>query len=87
MNVSEQEPFDSGLIVQPVVLLPVIVIVPVGVPAPGEVTATAADTVTLWPITEGSGVSLLIETVVSALLTVCGVEAGVLEPLKLVSPP
>ncbi len=62
MNVSEHEPFDSGLIVQPVVLLPVIVIEPVGVPAPGAVTATDADTVTLCPTTEGSGVSLLIET-------------------------
>ena len=87
MKVSEHEPADSGLIVQPVVPLPVIVIEPVGVPAPGDVTATEADTVTLWPTTDGSGVSLLIDTLVLALLTVCAVDAAVLEPLKFASPP
>ena len=86
MNVSEHDPADSGLIVQPVVLLPVIVIDPVGVPAPGEVTATDADTVTLWPNTDGSGVSALIETDVDALLTVCAVDDDVLELLKFESP-
>ena len=70
MNVSEHEPAESGLIVQPVVPLPVIVIEPVGVPDPGDVTATDAATVTLWPTTDGSGRSLLIETEVDALLTV-----------------
>ena len=87
LKVSKQEPADSGLIVQPVVLLPVIVIDPVGVPAPGDVTATEADTVTLWPNTDGSGVSLLIEIDVAALLTVCAVDADVLEPVKFESPP
>jgi hypothetical protein len=87
VNVSEHEPFDSGLIVQPVVFVPVIVIDPVGVPAPGEVTATDAETVTLSPTTEGSGASLPIDTVVAALFTVCDVDAAVLEPLNRVSPP
>jgi hypothetical protein len=81
VNVSVHEPSDSGLIVQPLVLLPLIVIDPVGVPLPGEVTATDAATVTLWPTTDGSGLSLVIATVVLALLTVCDVDDAVLEPL------
>jgi hypothetical protein len=87
VNVSVHEPFDSGLIVQPVVFVPVIVIDPVGVPAPGEVTETDAETLTLWPTTEGSGESSLIDTVVAALFTVCAVDDDVLEPLKFESPP
>ena len=86
MNVSEHDPAEMGLIVHPVVLLPVIVIDPVGVPPPGEVTATDAETVTLWPNTDGSGVSALIVTEVLALLTVCAVDADVLELLKFESP-
>jgi hypothetical protein len=87
VNVSEHEPFVSGLIVQPVVFEPVIVIVPVGVPLPGDTAAAEAATVTLWPTTEGSGRSLVIETVLVALLTVCDVDAEVLDPLNFVSPP
>ncbi len=58
---------------------------PVGVPAPGAVTVTEKATVTAWPTTDGSGVSLVIVVVVLALSTVCDAAAEVL-PLKLASP-
>jgi hypothetical protein len=70
----------------PVVLVPVTVIVPVGVPDPGAVTATLAPTLTAWPTTDGSGLSEPIETLVFALLTVCAVDTAVLDVLKLPSP-
>jgi hypothetical protein len=86
VKVSVHDPFDSGLIVQPLVLLPLIVIDPVGVPPPGDVTATEAATVTVCPTTEASGLSLVIETVVDALFTVCEVDDDVLDALKFASP-
>ncbi len=61
------------------------VTLPVGVPAPGEFTVTEKLTVTAWPTTEGSGVSLVIVVVVLALSTVCDSAAEAL-PLKLASP-
>ncbi|GAA3079543.1 hypothetical protein GCM10020254_24740 [Streptomyces goshikiensis] len=50
---------------------PVKVMVPVGVPLPGAMAVTVAQTVTVWPHTEGLG---LTETVVvlAAWLTVAG---------------
>ena len=45
------------------------VTLPVGVPAPGAVTATDQETATGWPATEGSGLSAVTVVVVLALLT------------------
>jgi hypothetical protein len=64
----------------------VTVTTPVGVPAPGGFAVTVKVIGTLWPVTEGSGRSLVIVVVVLALLTVCPTDAEVL-PVKLVSPP
>src|SRR5262249_39303901 len=61
------------------------VTLPVGVPAPGALTATPYCTATDWPTTEGSGLAEVIVVVVSALSTVWAAAAEVL-PLKLESP-
>ena len=62
------------------------VTLPVGVPLPGASTVTLKLTVTASPTTDGSGVSLVMLVVVSALLTVCGVLGVEVLPLKLASP-
>src|SRR5215510_3858805 len=61
------------------------VTLPVGVPAPGETTATLYCTVTACPWVEGSGLSPVMVVAVMALSTVCASAAEVL-PLKLESP-
>ncbi len=66
------------------VTLPVIVVGATA--APGESAATVTLKVTVWPVTEGSGVSEVMVAVVSALLTVCGVGGAELLMLKLLSP-
>ena len=58
---------------------------PVGVPAPGALTATEYVTVTAAFWLDGFGVLEFIVVVVLALLTVCDTPADVL-PLNLVSP-
>jgi len=63
----------------------VIVTVPVGVPAPGELTVTDHFTVYVCPITDGSGKSEVMAVVVLALFTVCVKFVEVLV-LKFVSP-
>ncbi|RPK36745.1 hypothetical protein EES37_25945 [Streptomyces sp. ADI91-18] len=50
---------------------PVKVMVPVGVPLPGATAVTVAQTVTVWPHTEGVG-STVTDTVLDAWLTVTG---------------
>src|SRR6187549_1970254 len=62
------------------------VTLPVGVPLPGALTVTLKFTVTACPTFEGSGESLVIVVVVSALLTWCGVLGVDALPLKLASP-
>ncbi|GAA3079493.1 hypothetical protein GCM10020254_24670 [Streptomyces goshikiensis] len=52
---------------------PVKVMVPVGVPLPGAMAVTVAQTVTVWPHTEGSG-STVTDTVLDAWLTVASSE-------------
>ena len=60
--------------------------VPVGVPAPGEVTEIVAVKVSDWPNTDGLADDATVE-VVLALLTVCVSGEAVLSlPLKLLSP-
>ena len=63
---------------------PVIV---VGVTAaPGALAATVTLNVTVWPVTDGSGLSEVMVVVVSALFTVWEAEAEAGLALKLVSP-
>ena len=62
------------------------VTLPVGVPDPGAVTATAKLTVTDSPTTEGSGRFEVMVVVVSALLTVCEVAGEDELPLKSLLP-
>ena len=49
--------------------------VPPGVPLPGATAATVALTVTGWPVTDGSGASLLTVTAVAARFTACAAVA------------
>jgi hypothetical protein len=93
--VNAREPADASVMLQLVagnvalqVSLPPaaeIVTVPLGVPPPGLVTATANVTATACPTTDGSGVSALMLVVVDAAFTVCAAVLLVL-PATLVSP-
>ncbi len=61
------------------------VTLPVGVPFPGDATATVNFSVTAWPATEVAGDCEVMVVVVPARLTVCAAPAEVLE-LKFVLP-
>jgi hypothetical protein len=60
------------------------VTLPVGIPAPGEVTVSRATNVTLWPKTDGLP-DVVRPSVVAAWFTVCVMDVAV-DPAKSVSP-
>jgi hypothetical protein len=66
------------------VTVPVIVVGATA--APGATAATVTLKVTVWPVTEGSGLSEVMVVVVSALFTVWDTDAEAGLALKLVSP-
>ena len=74
--------FPAATVPVQVAVPSVTVTLPVGVPLPGEFTATPKLTRTPWPTTDGLGVCELMVVAVSAGLTVCDTAALVL-PLKL----
>ena len=59
--------------------------VPLGVPAPGAVTATVAATVTVWPTTGDDGLTETADVAVASWFTVSVVVPG--DPASLTSPP
>src|SRR5512143_1944563 len=90
-KVIAQEPAPAGSAAQEVLVPPsdtvtVPVLVVGATAAPGATAATVTVKVTVWPVTEGSGLSEVMVVMVSALFTTWDAEAEAGLALKLVSP-